>query len=443
MRIETQVERQINEQSSFSPIEWLIDEGRLMYSDYEQWRNGESPNLESLLLGDINKITQQLQIAQAHALTLGMKKESITFDSWKTRHHHTPQHTTTALTISLSPKLHQLLSCQFVRADEGPQLDLFFDNPVVFIENGLRQALASRDLTHAHRLMNKLSEQDPNHKHLNAFENLLAYAEHISDPLPADLTVITEEMAGLEEVIEPLTKRCLQGHMKDYLVPAWRRLACSLKDTPFNEHAPKLHASYAWKNALNWLEVKKQITLIPDHLTHYVLCERLALAEYCLQQREQSALLWCHLFWLDAKQAQARIITQADHSLIEAWHDFIDHNDEIDARWFPAWLLLVEPGLAHHHLSENSASENNVSKSRLSKKNNTENGRNQHLGLGLSVYQQAFAILSQLLSTPTSDKDEIALRKSLSEIAPTLLKRYQKSIKCISFNVNKTVALKK
>ena len=259
MDIKAQVERQINEQSNFSPIQWLMDGGRLMYSDYERWRKGETPFLDVLLLGDLKKIVLQLENAMEHAELLGMKREEANFTSWQ-------QNTPSQLRASKTPALNQLLTCRFIRVNDTPQLDLFFDNPVLFTENGLRDALGSRDLDQTQRLLNQLSEQDPNHKHLHHFESLAAYLGHMSQALNLETKMdtakhtlqITEELEGLENVIEPLAKDCLQDQARDYLIPAWRRLAFSLEGIPFDSNMPKLHASYAWQKALDWPETKKK-----------------------------------------------------------------------------------------------------------------------------------------------------------------------------------------
>ena len=46
------VDRLLLEQGEYSPLEYLLSEGRLLYSDYERWRGGELGYLDEALFGD-------------------------------------------------------------------------------------------------------------------------------------------------------------------------------------------------------------------------------------------------------------------------------------------------------------------------------------------------------------------------------------------------------
>lgn len=46
------LDRLLLEQGCYTPLELLLAEGRLLYSDYETWRQGECRHLESRLFGD-------------------------------------------------------------------------------------------------------------------------------------------------------------------------------------------------------------------------------------------------------------------------------------------------------------------------------------------------------------------------------------------------------
>ena len=405
MDINAQVEREINEQSSFNPMDWLIDNGRLMYGDYEKWRNGDIHNLDDCLLGNVKKISQQLTLAISHAESLGMVKEDVRFSAWTGS-------STSPLTISRSSSLAQLLSCRLIRVNDTPQLDLFFDNPVVFIENGLRDALSSRNLEQAQRLLNQLSEQDPNHKQLSQFENLVAYAAHMSNDLVSQDSssgalfseeLFLEELSGLEDIIEPLAKDCLLEKARDFVIPAWRRLAFAQEGIDFDASNPKHHASYSWKKALDWTETKKSVETVGGYKAHYDLCHSLASAEYFLQHRENSFSLWCQLCWLNADKVEEDIQIQPDYSLLETWNRFIDQDEEMAPVWFPAWLLLSEPGLAHHIQPEPTDEDSFPA-------------------------QQAFNILLTLFSKKHADTEEMELRKQLNNIEPRILNLYQRRV---------------
>ena len=397
MNINTQVERQINEQSCFSPIEWLIDNGRLTYKDYEQWRKEEVPFLDDCLQGDVKKIVLQLNEAAKHATSLGMKKVEINFTSWL-------QNTSRHIKASHSLALNEVLASKYIRVVDTPQLDLFFDNPILHIENSLRDALSSRQTEESQKLLNKLSEQDPNHSLLHQFENLMAYLCHMDTDIESSsqLTQIAEELEGLETIIEPLAKECLLAQSRDYLIPAWRRIAFALEGVLFNSNTPKLHASYAWQRTLDWSEVRKSIEREKDFTLSYDLCGTLSLATFFMGNREQHISLWCRLFWLDENRAEQDIEFQPDNILTTYWHTFLDQDDEMEPTWFPPWLLIAESGLAHH-LSIDDDKDSDATPSK-----------------------QAFNILLELQTLVQNGASEIPLRKKLNDINPTLLNLYQK-----------------
>ncbi len=59
-RIEQQIDRLLLEQGEYHPLEFLLQEGRLSYADYESWRNGEIRDLSEMLFGDPEQITKTL-----------------------------------------------------------------------------------------------------------------------------------------------------------------------------------------------------------------------------------------------------------------------------------------------------------------------------------------------------------------------------------------------
>ncbi|MEN8219955.1 MAG: hypothetical protein ABFS56_27120 [Pseudomonadota bacterium] len=228
-----------------------------------------------------------------------------------------------------------------LRQNDIPQMDLFRDNPSLVTENKLINALNNRELAKAQSLLAQLAQQVSNHPQLSDYDNLIAYAHHIQEPLAADS--IREELEHLETKILPLAQQLLKQTTPDYVAPAWRRLAKALTDS-----SSDLHASYAWQQMQNWIEVKNSIINTPNYQQQPVLLIGLAEAFWYLQQWEQCLLCWCHLFGLDAKLNAEQIELQADARLLHIWHNFNDYEEELSDDDFPAWLLLHEPGLIHH-----------------------------------------------------------------------------------------------
>jgi hypothetical protein len=70
--LQTQVDTQILEQGAFAPLEFLIDSGRLLHSDYESWRRRQIDSLDDVLMGSKTKIRAQLDAAIGYARSIGL-----------------------------------------------------------------------------------------------------------------------------------------------------------------------------------------------------------------------------------------------------------------------------------------------------------------------------------------------------------------------------------
>ena len=69
--LQAQVDAQLMEQGAFTALELLIDSGRLIYSDYESWRRREIDLLDSVLMGNHEKIRTQIEQAVGYARSIG------------------------------------------------------------------------------------------------------------------------------------------------------------------------------------------------------------------------------------------------------------------------------------------------------------------------------------------------------------------------------------
>ncbi|MEN8215198.1 MAG: hypothetical protein ABFS56_02245 [Pseudomonadota bacterium] len=326
------IEKQIMELGCYSPIEWLLQSGYLQYVDYERWRMGELSYLEDSILCAKDKLFSQLNKGEHFATQFNLVIQTQPLTSWQSA-------SAMSLKISREPKLSCLLARIWLRQNDVPQMDLFMDNPSVVTENKLINALNNRDLAKAQSLLALLVQQAPNHAELGNYDALIAYAQHVQEPLAADS--IRDELELLETRILPVAQRLLRQTTRDYVAPAWRRLAKALSDS-----ACDLHASYAWQQMQNWGEVKDSIINTANYQQQPVLLARLAEAFWYLQQWDQCLLCWCDLFGLDAKFSAEEIEHQADARLLFMWDNFKAQN--LSDEDFPAWLLLHEPGLIHH-----------------------------------------------------------------------------------------------
>jgi hypothetical protein len=343
--LQAQVDAQLMEQGAFSALDLLIHSGRLMYSDYESWRRGELEALDTVLMGNLDKIRAHIEQAATYARSIGLVEQIQELYPWQTQ-----ERSPRPLRISADAQLHRLLAGRYAPGQNAPQMDLFFDNPVVALTNGLVQALCARNIAESQRQLDRLYAHAPNHTDLPAFDQLLAALTHL------DLTIedTQAELAFLLDVT-PAAKRLLGGQARDLLSPLWRQLAVALASNPFAPERAELHASFALVQAQDWAGAVDCVLNEPQWWCHPALCLRLAQSGFYRQRRIEGLTAWCYMCW-QAPQQAAEVLDkrlQPDSSLTGLWRQFMELEEEavdaepaLTAADFPAWMLLREPGLA-------------------------------------------------------------------------------------------------
>jgi len=339
--LQAQVDAQLMEQGAYTALELLFNAGRLSYSDYESWRRGEFELLDSVLMGDPDKIRRQLEAAAAHARTIGLVEQAQEFLAWQVGSAGPPR----KLRISADAVLDRLIAARFAPAPDLPQMDLFFDNPIVAVTNGIVRALAARNAEEAQRLLDRLYAQAPNHADLVGFDRLVAALGH----LHLSIGDTQRELDFLLEVT-PTAKRLLGAQARDLLAPLWRQLASALHGTAFRDDQPWLHPSFALSEAQDWPAVSECVLQESEWWRHEALCVRLAHSCFYQQRRSDGLKAWCQLCWR-APQRAAQLLEdrQLDRQLAGLWQQFSDCDVDgsvPSAAEFPAWLLLHEPGLS-------------------------------------------------------------------------------------------------
>ncbi len=343
--IQAVVDAQLSEQGAYTTLELLLGTCRLIYDDYERWRRGEVDFLDGVLMGAADKIKAPIEEAAAYARNIGLVEQLQEFHPWGST-----RAATKPLRCSADAQLHRLLAARYTPAQTAPQMDLFFDNPIVALTNGIARALAAHELPEAQRQLDRLYEQAPNHADLGAFDRLTATLGALSQPISKPEDALT---ALLE--ITPAARRLLGSQARDLLTPLWRRLADALIDRQYSCHEPDLHRSFALAQAQDWRGVSECIHAEPEWQSHAPLCLRVAQAGFYRQRRIDALTGWYHLCWLHPEQAAHSLSSreQPDVGVTAAWTKFqdddsLEDDDEFtpDATDFPAWMLLHEPGLA-------------------------------------------------------------------------------------------------
>ena len=341
--LQAQVDAQLMEQGAYSPLELLIDTGRLIGADYESWRRRDVELLDSVFMGNKEKIRAQIEQAAGYARSIGLVEQTQEFNAW-----HSQAGSSKPLRISTDATLHRLIAARYAPAQSVPQMDLFFDNPVVVLTNGIVKALSARNAVEVRRQLDQLYTQAPNHADLGAFDRLLAALDHLEHPLDDP----QRELEFLLDVT-PTAKRLLGSQSRDLLAPLWRQQAETLRGRAFEPAAPTLHCSFALRQAQDWAGVSAAVLDEASWWLHEELCLGLAQSSFYSQQRIQALTAWSHLCWRHPERAAAVLDggRQPDSGIAALWQRFVDSDDDqqdalLATEDFPAWLLLQEPGLA-------------------------------------------------------------------------------------------------
>ena len=348
--VQAQVDTQILEQGAFLPLEFLLDSGRLIHADYEGWRRREIETLDAVLMGSPEKIRVQLESAAGYARKLGLVETPQAFYAWIAA---AGDHGDEPLRVSADAQLQRLIGSRYVPAQTAPQMDLFVDNPVVALTNGIVRSLSARNGRETQRQLDRLYAQAPNHTDLAAFDQLLAALGHLERP-------IDDRRRELEFLLQtmPAAKRLMGWEARDLLAPLWRQLADALAGQTFSVAEPNLHSSFALLQAQDWPGASDAVRRVPHWWLHVPLCLRLAQSSFYQQRRSDALQAWFHVCWRAPDQAATALDDrrQPDTGMGALWRRFVDAEEDLSAGGaaaepvltaadFPAWLLLREPGL--------------------------------------------------------------------------------------------------
>jgi hypothetical protein len=330
-QIQYRVDQLLLEQGEYIPLEFLLAEGRLLYSAYEQWRSGKLKLLDEKLTGDLAQIRKDLTRAEVYVCALGLQPAELDYQPWRGD---------APLRFSSDYLFNSLFHKGYCNSKEQPQLDLFMDTSGANLASDITLALSRRDADTAAELLQKLRHSDPRQHRLGKLELLL-------DAMRQDAPIMDpqEELADLQDEIQPLAVEILGRESRPFMEPLWRRLGEALADHDFEPQRPELHRSYTASRNLDWLAVIEAIEAEPDWYNHAVLLQRHARACEQLQRSVEAMLDRFQLCWRFPQQA-ALALTDATVDLIRAWDLFQNLEPELEPSHFPAWLLIIRPGIS-------------------------------------------------------------------------------------------------
>lgn len=319
------------ERGAYTPTDLLLAVGALSRDGYDAWRTGDESALDEAI-EDVAAARAVLREAAVFARNLGLIEGA-------------PE---PRLAVAGGTELDQLLRVAWRPASDERQGDLFRDNATTVTVNALRDALAVRDVSGARRHRARLLELQPDHPGAEQAAILIGAIE-ATPPLGPE-----EAADRCDRVVRqwmPAAAALLGAHGQRFLAPLWRDVGTALEGIAFDPHHPDRHASWAFRQCLDWEGVKRAVLAVPDFASHPVLLGRLADAECALHERVEAVRLWFALCASAPRHFRELIRSPdfPDAGLAQAWHEAMDA-DELDGdlspEWFPAWMLIREPGLA-------------------------------------------------------------------------------------------------
>ncbi len=371
------VDHLLLEQGRLDPLELLLAADLLAYQDYEAWRMGRKPDIQSALPGSPADVAELLEQAASYAAGQKLSATPLEHRGWGSLD--------APLRIGSHARLVRACSASYAPPVDRPQLDLFQDSTALVLEEEIRRALVERRADLAREQAARLLREAPRHRHLQGFLRLIQAADD------SDIASPKERLVELL-AIEPLARELLGYRDRDFLAPHWSAHAESLSGRPFDAAEPQLHASFPWARAGRWEAARQAIEAESDWLREPALL--LAHAEACRRQGDKMAALkdWMWLCWEHPFEAE-RVLASAgfpDPGLAEHWADFGDLDPPLETEDFPAWLLLQEPSTAVSVTPDSVPADERY---------------------------EAYGLLQRLVI----GEDDIELRRELSEIHPQLL----------------------
>ena len=389
-QVQAAVDQLVMEQGEYVPLELLLATNRLAYEDYRAWREGRIETLDAVLADGTVETRMWLEGARAWADALGLAAESTAYHGWE-------ENAGTVLAASADSGLNTLLNTRFRHTREHAQLDLFLDSAQTAAVNALLDALTARDAGNARSALERLVRIDRDHGQRFHAARLISALEA---PAPEGPERGAEQLERMEREWVPAASALLGARRRDFLAPLWRDIGRALEPAPFDPMNPDRHASRAYREGLDWERMRRSVLAAPGHEEAPVLIARLAEAQWRLRARAAAVESWFGLCRLAPDEFE-RLIEAPDFpdwALRTAWRAAAESGSEgeMTPAWFPAWMLIEEPGLAGVLAPRRTGDDPS----------------------------RAFDAVMELLAHPAPDERGIELRRSLRAIHPGLLQRF-------------------
>jgi len=381
------IDQNLGDQGYFCLLDWLIKDGSLPYSRYEDWRYGRLSSIDELFTERQDDLKKLISRVVVYCDELKLTVEEQTYFAWGDKQQQ-------IIYASKNQALHEQLAQHWLRPQDLPQLDLFMDNSAIIAENALFQAMAGRQFSEAEKKLQDLTRLNAKHARLGIYQDLVNYGLHMEGSPSIEEKYFEEELLGLEQEVQPLAQEALGGFSRDFLAHAWRRLAKNFDGHKFDPGRPKIHLSYSLGKIPDWHSVTQSLMSTEELYSQEVLIERLCVSLEKTREDEKAILAWCVLLEKNYDYAE-KAIKKNQSTLMSVFLDDYWDLCEADAEEFiPAYIFSRKPELTHY------------------------------LQYFPSYENTATAAVIELLMARIQGETELPYRQKLQEINPELLRLY-------------------
>ena len=338
--VEATVGQLLQAHGFYAPLELLLMTNRLGYDDYRAWRRGDRETLDQLLPDGVSVTSSFLEEAHTWARGLHLEAASVPMVG-------TDGCAGVDLKASDDKRLDQLLHTEYRRDVDREQPDMFLDGAQTEAQTDLVDALAARDAATAQARLRRLADLDAAHW-------AITHARVLIEALQAPGLRHRHEALNRLDVLEhrwlPAASALLRAGARDFLSPLWRDIGRALEGVPFDPDLPNHHPSWAYLNGLDWQNLRRSVHDVASWESEPTLQVRLAQAEWRMRDRRAAMAIWFGLCWQAPADFAECIESQGfpDATLQQAWNLAQDQNLDppITPPWFPAWMLIAQPGIA-------------------------------------------------------------------------------------------------
>ena len=229
------------------------------------------------------------------------------------------------------------------------QLDLFSHGRDVMLQNDVAAALRKRNLEGARKALESFTAEFPHHETISLATTLLATLASPAKP-SLNRAEVAARICEIDAALVPAAERIFgRDEAPKWLSPVWSSLANAATRWSFDPGYPSAHAGSLYLRSSDWAAAEQHIKTIPSW--RRIPGPLAWMIEACFHRHGLESVwhLLIELAWLESDVFRALASRLSSEPLMRLWHRFetgLGSEADLDARWFPAWLLITAPKMA-------------------------------------------------------------------------------------------------